>query len=214
MKAVYSRELRSYFTGLTGCVFAAFMLLFAGIFTMVYNLNYSYANFEYAMGNMPFVFLVIVPIITMRTFAAEKRGHTDVLLYSLPVSMTRVVMGKYLALLTMFVLPVAVICLYPLVLSMFGNVYLPAAYAAIAAFLFLGAALLAVGMFISSLTESQAVAAGVSFAVLLLNYFLAELSENLSSFSLFERYYEFTPSRTAPSWTPRPSTGRSAPSTA
>lgn len=148
MKAVYSRELRSYFTGLTGCVFAAFMLLFAGIFTMVYNLNYSYANFEYAMGNMPFVFLVIVPIITMRTFAAEKRGHTDVLLYSLPVSMTRVVMGKYLA-------------------------------------------LLAVGMFISSLTESQAVAAGVSFAVLLLNYFLAELSENLSSFSLFERYYEF-----------------------
>lgn len=191
MKAVYMREIRSCFTGLTGCVFAAFLLLFAGIFTMIYNLNYGYASFEYAMGNMPFVFLVIVPILTMRTLASEKREHTDLLLYSLPVNMTRVVMGKYAALLTMFALPVAVICLYPLVLSLYGNVYLPAAYAAVAAFLCLGAALLAVGMFISSLTESQAVAAGICFAVLLINYFLAELAPALESFSLFERYYEF-----------------------
>ena len=191
MKAVYIREVRSYFTGLTGAVFAAFLLLFAGIFTMIYNLNAGYANFEYAMGNMPFVFLVIVPILTMRTFAAEKRAHTDNLLYSLPVSMTKVVMGKYFALLTVFVLPVLVICLYPLVLSFFGEVYLPAAYGSIVAFLFLVAALLAAGMFISSLTESQAVAAGVCFAVLLVNFFLADLAENLAAFSLFERYYDF-----------------------
>ena len=184
MKAVYIREVRSYFTGLTGAVFAAFLLLFAGIFTMIYNLNAGYANFEYAMGNMPFVFLVIVPILTMRTFAAEKRAHTDNLLYSLPVSMTKVVMGKYYALLTVFVLPVLVICLYPLVLSFFGEVYLPAAYGSIVAFLFLGAALLAAGMFISSLTESQAVAAGVCFAVLLVNFFLADLAENLASYGL------------------------------
>ena len=176
--------MRSYFTGLTGAVFAAFLLLFAGIFTMIYNLNAGYANFEYAMGNMPFVFLVIVPILTMRTFAAEKRAHTDNLLYSLPVSMTKVVMGKYFALLTVFVLPVLVICLYPLVLSFFGEVYLPAAYGSIVAFLFLGAALLAAGMFISSLTESQAVAAGVCFAVLLVNFFLADLAENLASYGL------------------------------
>ena len=143
------------------------------------------------MRNLSFVFLVIVPILTMRTFAAEKRAHTDNLLYSLPVSMTKVVMGKYFALLTVFVLPVLVICLYPLVLSFFGEVYLPAAYGSIVAFLFLGAALLAAGMFISSLTESQAVAAGVCFAVLLVNFFLADLAENLAAFSLFERYYDF-----------------------
>ena len=184
MKAVYIREVRSYFTGLTGAVFAAFLLLFAGIFTMIYNLNAGYANFEYAMGNMPFVFLVIVPILTMRTFAAEKRAHTDNLLYSLPVSMTKVVMGKYFALLTVFVLPVLVICFYPLVLSFFGEVYLPAAYGSIVAFLFLGAALLAAGMFISSLTESQAVAAGVCFAVLLVNFFLADLAEDLAAYGL------------------------------
>ena len=184
MKAVYIREVRSYFTGLTGAVFAAFLLLFAGIFTMIYNLNAGYANFEYAMGNMPFVFLVIVPILTMRTFAAEKRAHTDNLLYSLPVSMTKVVMGKYFALLTVFVLPVLAICFYPLVLSFFGEVYLPAAYGSIVAFLFLGAALLAAGMFISSLTESQAVAAGACFAVLLVNFFLADLAENLASYGL------------------------------
>lgn len=184
MKAVYIREVRSYFTGLTGAVFAAFLLLFAGIFTMIYNLNAGYANFEYAMGNMPFVFQVIVPILTMRTFAAEKRAHTDNLLYSLPVSMTKVVMGKYFALLTVFVLPVLAICFYPLVLSFFGEVYLPAAYGSIVAFLFLGAALLAAGMFISSLTESQAVAAGVCFAVLLVNFFLADPAEDLASYGL------------------------------
>ena len=180
MKAVFRHELDTCFTNLTAYVFGAFLLLFAGIYTMVYNINYAVSNFEYVLSGMSFIFLIIVPILTMRVLAEEKKQKTDQLLYSLPLTMTQVVLGKYAALLCMLLLPLAIICLYPLVLTAFGTVYLPAAYGAICGFFFLGAALIAVGMFISSVTESQAVAAGLCFVVLLLNYFLASLAGFLS----------------------------------
>lgn len=181
MKAVFRHELSSYFTGVTGWVFAAFLLLFAGLYTMAYNLRSALANFEYVLGAMSFVFLVIVPILTMKVIAEERRQRTDQLLYSLPLSMTRVVLGKYLALLAVFAEPMLLICLYPLLLCAFGEVYLPAACSAVFGFYLLGAALIAVGMFISSLTESQAVAAGLCFIVMLLNYFISSLASYVSS---------------------------------
>lgn len=181
MTAVYRHEVSSYFTNVTGYVFGAFMLLFAGIYTMAYNLRACMVNFEYVLGGMSFVFLVIVPILTMKIIAEERRQRTDQLLYSLPLSMTRVVLGKYLALLTVFAVPVLVVCVYPLVLCTFGSVYLPAAYSAIFGFFLLGAALIAIGMFVSSLTESQAVAAGLCFVVMLLNYFITSLASYAST---------------------------------
>ena len=181
MKAVFRRELSSYFTGLSGYVFGAFLLLFAGIYTMAYNIRAAVSNFEYVLSSMSFIFLVIVPILTMRVFAEEKRQKTDQLLYSLPLTMTEVVMGKYLAMLVMFLIPLCIIGIYPAVLSHFGKVNLAAAYGALVGFFFLGAALLAVGAFISSVTDSQGVAAGLCFAALLVNYFLASLSSFFSS---------------------------------
>ena len=181
MRAVYRHELSACFTSLSGYVFAAFLLLFAGIFTMAINLQSAVASFEYVMRNMSFTFLVIVPVLTMRAIAEEKRQRTDNLLYSLPLSMTEVALGKYAALLTVFLLPVLVIASYPLILSAYGSVSLPAAFSAVLGFFFLGAALIAVGLFISSLTESQAVAAGLCFVLLLVNYFLTALSGYVSS---------------------------------
>ena len=179
MKAIFKHELSSYLTGVTGYVFGAFVLLFAGIFSMVYNLQYAYTNFEYALSNMSFIFLIIVPVLTMRVLAEERRQKTDQLLYSLPISMVDVVMGKYLAILVVFLIPMAIISLYPLVLSQWGNVFLPASYGAIVAFYLLGASLLAIGMFISSLTDNQAVAAGLCFVVMLLSYYLSSLADFL-----------------------------------
>lgn len=176
MKAVFRHELSSYFTGLTGYVFGAFLLLFAGIYTMVYNLNGPVTNFEYVPASMAFIFLIIVPILTMRVLAEERRQKTDQLLYSLPLTMTKVVLGKYAAMLVMLLIPTVIISIYPVILTLFGNVYLPASFGAVIGFFFLGAALLSIGMFISSITESQAVAAGVCFVVMLLNYFLASLA--------------------------------------
>lgn len=158
---------------------------------MVYNLKSALTNFEYVLGNMSFVFLVIVPILTMRVLAEERRQKTDQLLYSLPLTMTKVVLGKYAAMLMMLLLPVGIVCLYPLILSSFGHVYLPASFSAIAGFFFLGAALLAIGMFISSVTDSQAVAAGLCFVAMLLNYYISSLASYVST-SSFASFAAFT----------------------
>lgn len=175
MKAVFQREVKSYYDGVLGYIFTAFLLLFAGIYTMVINLNASYTNFEYVLGNMTFIFLVITPILSMRVIAEEKRQKTDQLLYSLPISMTKIVLAKYLAMLFVLAVPTVIIGFYPLILSLYGSVHLLASYGTLLAFFLLGAALLAIGLFISSLTENQAFAAVLCFLVLLLNYFLADL---------------------------------------
>lgn len=177
MKSVYLHEVSSAFTGLTAYVFGAFLLLFGGIYTLAYNLNMHIAEFQYVLQNVSFLFIFIIPVVTMRVWAEERRQKTEQLLYALPLSMTQVVLGKYLALLTQFLVPVAILSLYPLVLNLFGTVPMGAAYASICGFFFLGAALLAMGTLISCLTESQVVAAGLCFVVMLLNYFLVSLAE-------------------------------------
>ena len=181
MTAILRHELSSYFTNVTGYVFGAFLLLFAGIYTMVINLQSASPYFEYVLMNMDFIFLIIVPILTMRVIAEERRQKTDQLLYSLPLTMTQVALGKYLAMLVIFLIPVAIIGVYPLVLTAFGDVYLPAAYGALAGFFFLGASLIAIGMFISSLTESQGMAAGLCVVVMLFCYYSASLADYISS---------------------------------
>ena len=190
MTAVFRHELSSYFKSVSGYVFGAFLLLFAGIYTTDINLNAGLTNFEYVLDYMCIIFLIIVPILTMRV-VAEERQRTDQLLYSLPLTMTEVVLGKYGALLVVFLAPMAVIGVYPLILSAFGNVYLPAAYSAWLGFFLLGAALLAIGMFISSLTESQAVAAGLCFLVMLVNYFITSLADFIST-TAFASFAAFT----------------------
>lgn len=191
MTAVFRHELSSYFKSVSGYVFGAFLLLFAGIYTTDINLNAGLTNFEYVLDYMCIIFLIIVPILTMRVVAEERRKRTDQLLYSLPLTMTEVVLGKYGALLVVFLAPMAVIGVYPLILSAFGNVYLPAAYSAWLGFFLLGAALLAIGMFISSLTESQAVAAGLCFLVMLVNYFITSLAGFIST-TAFASFAAFT----------------------
>ena len=191
MKAIFRHELSSHFTGITGYVFGAFLLLFAGIYTTVYNLQLAVSNFEYVLSGMSFVFLVIVPILTMRVIAEERKQKTDQLLYSLPISMTEVVLGKYAALLVMFFIPTVLICLYPLILTSFGSVNLFGVYGAIIGFFFLGATLIAIGVFISSVTENQAIAAGICFTVMLLNYFLTDLASYLPT-SAISSFLAFT----------------------
>ena len=191
MKAVFRHELATYFTGLTGYVFGAFLLLFGGIYTMVICLNAGSANFEYVLSNLSFIFLIIVPILTMRVIAEEKRQKTDQLLYSLPLSMTGVTLGKYAAMVVIFLIPTGVLCVYPLLLTAFGSIYLPAVFSTVVGFVFLGAALLAIGMFLSSITESQGVAAGLCFVVLLVYYFLSDLSDYFST-SAFASFAAFT----------------------
>ncbi|MBO5098670.1 MAG: ABC transporter permease subunit [Clostridia bacterium] len=181
MTAIYKRELKSYFCSVTGYMFCAFMLLFAGIYTMAVNINSAYANFEYVLSNMSFIFIIIIPVLTMRVISEERKQRTDTLLYSLPVSMTKVVVSKYLAMLTVLAVPVLVMGLYPLVLSLFGKVNFLSAYSALVGFFLLGAGLISMGLFASSLTENQALSAGIAFLIVLINYFITSFAYYLSS---------------------------------
>lgn len=183
MIAVLKHELRLYFHSLTAYVFGAFLLAFVGIGSMLYNLQAAVSNFEYVLSFGCLVFVVIVPILTMRVIAEERKQKTDQLLYSLPITTTQVIMGKYLSLLTVYLIPLCIICLYPLIFSQFGDVYLLTSYGSILGFFIMGAALLALGLFISSLTDNQGFAAGIGIAVILLNYYSVSLSEYISSTS-------------------------------
>ena len=181
MKAVFKHELRTYFHSLTAYIFGAFLLAFVGIGAMMYNIQAAVSNFEYVLSFGCLVFVVIVPILTMRVIAEERKQKTDQLLYSLPITTTQVILGKYLALLVVYLVPLAVISLYPLIFAQFGEVYLLTSYGSILAFFIMGAALMAVGLFISSLTDNQGFAAGIGIAVILLNYYSVSLSEYVSS---------------------------------
>lgn len=179
MKAVLKHELHSYFTTVSGYVFGAFILLFAGIYTMAANIKGGVSDFQYVPAGMKFIFIAIIPVLTMRMFAEERRQRTDQLLYSLPLTMTKVVIGKYLASLVMLIIPLCIIGIYPIIYSFYGKEVFSMAYGSLFGFFLLGASLIAIGMFISTLTESQAVAAGICFVVMLLNYFLTSLSNYL-----------------------------------
>ena len=181
MGAIFRHELRNYFHSLTAYVFGAFLLAVVGLGSVLYNLQAAVSNFEFVLSFASIIFVVIVPILTMRTLAEERRQRTDQLLYSLPITTTQVVLGKYLALLVVYLIPLAVISLYPLLFSQFGDVYLPTSYGSLFAFFMRGAALLAVGMFLSSLTDNQGFAAGIGIAAILLNYYSVSLAEYTSS---------------------------------
>ena len=165
MTAVFKHELRSYFHSLTAYVFGAFLLAFIGIGAMRYNLQAAVSNFEYVLSFASLVFVVIVPVLTMRVLAEERRQKTDQLLYSLPITTVQIIAGKYLALLVLYLIPLAIIAVYPLIFAQFGDVYLLTSYGSILAFFLLGAALIAVGVFLSSLTDNQGLAAGLGIAV-------------------------------------------------
>lgn len=181
MGAIFRHELRNYFHSLTAYVFGAFLLAVVGLGSVLYNLQAAVSNFEFVLSFASIIFVVIVPILTMRTLAEERRRRTDQLLYSLPITTTQVVLGKYFALLVVYLIPLAVVSLYPLLFSQFGEVYLPTSYGSLFAFFMMGAALLAVGMFLSSLTDNQGFAAGIGIAAILPNYYSVSLAEYTSS---------------------------------
>ncbi len=181
MTAVFKHELRAYLHSFVTYLFCAFLLIFTGIGAMLYNIQSAVANFEYVLQFICIVTVVILPILTMRIISDEKKQRTDKLLYSLPISTGDIVIGKYLAVLLVFLVPMLIIAVYPLIFKQFGDVYLLTSYGAMLAFYLMGAAMIAVGMFISSLTENQGIAAGITIPLLLFNYFSVSLADYVSA---------------------------------
>ena len=170
MLAIYKREFKSYFQSMVGCVFVAFLVAFTGIYFTAYNLNAGYPYFSYTLSGSLIVFIVGIPLITMRSFAEERKNKTDQLLLTAPVSLTKIVLGKYLAMISVVAIPNLIFCLFPLLIKMNGTAYLKADYISIGVFLLLGCVYVAIGMFMSALTESQMIAFITTFGLLLILY--------------------------------------------
>ena len=184
MTAIYKRELKSYLTSMIGYLFIFFILVLTGIYFSAYQLSAAYPKFEYTLSALTFVFLIAVPILTMRVLAEERKQKTDQLLLTSPVSVGGIVMGKYLALVTVYAIPMGVICLYPILMSKFGTVSFAAAYTAILGFFLLGCANIAIGVFFSSITESQVIAAVLTFVFLFAFYMMSGISSFFSQTSI------------------------------
>lgn len=168
MTAIYRRELKSYFQSMTGYVFIAFMVLFMGIYFMAYNMMSGYPYFSYTLSGMVTIIMIGIPVLTMRSFADDRKTRTDQLLLTAPVSVAKIVLGKYLSMITVFAVPVILTSVCPLIIKMNGTAHLMEDYGTMLAFFFLGCVYIAIGMFISSLTESQIIAAVGTFGIILL----------------------------------------------
>ena len=172
MTAIFKREFKSCFTGMIGWVIAAVSLFFLGLYFTNRNLLYASSDFASVLYTMTMILLFLLPAISMRSFAEERKNKTDQLLLTSPVSIPAIVAGKFLAELAVFALPLAAAVVMPLLLQVFGTVSLVAAYSALLGYLLLGGACLAVGTWISALTENQILAYLATFGVLLVAYLM------------------------------------------
>lgn len=159
MSAVYKRELRAYMNNVYGWLFMAILLLFTGYMMFQNNLYDKAPEFELTLSGSQYALLLLIPILCMRSMAEDRHNKTDMFYLSLPMKTSAVVLGKYFAMLTVYAIPCAILCVYPLVLGAFGTVNFLIAYLSILLFLILGAALIAVCQFLSSLTDNLVIAA-------------------------------------------------------
>lgn len=165
MKGIYQKELRHCFQTMKGYVFIAMFLAVSGVlFTMV-NLLSQNSDIRTCFASLTTIAVFLLPILTMGLFAEERKQKTDELLLTAPVTLTAVVLGKFWATVTVFAIPLAVMGLYPVVLASYGAAAPMAAIGCLIGFLLLGMALIAIGLFLSMLTDSQFVAAMLTYAL-------------------------------------------------
>lgn len=174
MLAIFKKELRVYFSTVVGFAFIAFLIFLVSAFFCLFNIYAGNAVFSTSLNGVSFIFFIIMPILTMRIMAEEKKQKTDQLLYTAPVKITSIVFGKFFAMLMLLAIPIVLFMAYPMIMTMYGksSASMATDYIAILGFFLFGALYLAVGLFISTITESQVIAAVLTFIVLILSYFI------------------------------------------
>ena len=190
MAAIYKRELRSYFRTFIGWLFLAVTFFLLGIYFTVYNLLSGYPTISYVLQSAVFLFIVTIPILTMRSLAEERKNRTDQLILTAPVSVVQVVLGKYFALITILAVPTVLIGLTPVALMQAGEFQIGISYTSLLGFFLYGCLAMAIGLFISSTTESVVISAVLSLAVLFVGYIMSGLCNILSmgSTTVFSEY--------------------------
>lgn len=181
MIAIIGREFRSFFSSMLGYAIIAFYMIVVGIYFYVANFVIGYSTFETALTQSTFMFIVLIPILTMRSLADERKNKTDQLLLTSPLSVEKIVVGKYLGILAVYMIAIAITFVYPMILRSFGDVNMALTCYSIFGFALMGAAYIAIGVFISSLTENPVISAVVTFVVVLITYLMQSLSDLLPS---------------------------------
>lgn len=181
MLAIFKREFKSYFQNVIGWLFVAALLAVYGLYFYVYNLKNGYPYISYDLNGIGFIMMIAVPILTMRSLSDEKKTKTDQLMLTSPVSVGRIVAGKYFAMAAVYTIVIALFALSPLVLSIYGKVALSEAYVALFGYWLYGLSCIAVGLFISSISESVIISAILTFTALFLSYMMQSITGLISS---------------------------------
>jgi ABC-2 type transport system permease protein len=199
MLAIFKREVKAYFYSPIAYVLIGLFILISSVFFFMISLFSQSAEVNNVLSNMGFLLIFIVPILTMKVLAEDRKNGTEVLLLTSPSSLTGVVVGKYLATLLVYLVMIAVTLVYPIILFIFGKPAIPPMLGGYLGIILLGATLIAIGVFISSLTENQVIAAVISFVTMLILAFLQPISSSLGGniakalnwLSIFFRYDDF-----------------------
>jgi ABC-2 type transport system permease protein len=201
MFAIYKRELKSYFSSAIGYVVIATFVFFASLFFVAYNVLSDTSSMTGVFSSMMLIYVFLIPVLTMRSFSEEKRQKTDQALLTAPVSLIGIVMGKFLAAFTIYAIGMSCTVIFALILAAYATVQTWVIIGNIIGMLFVGAALIAIGVFISNLTESQIISAIASIFVMLLLFLMGNFSsitqntvvQNIiNSISINERYSNFS----------------------
>ncbi len=184
MLAIYKKEMHAYFTSMIGWLFLFFLLLGVGLFHWIFNILYGYSDFAYVLSSVSFIFILIIPVFTMRIIAEEGRQKTDQLLYTSPVSIVKIVLGKYLAMVSIFAIGMLILSVYPLTMMLYGDVNLKMEYGAILGFLLLGSTYMAIGMFVSAITDIQILAALMAAGIIFATIFASGIASVLPTDNL------------------------------
>jgi ABC-2 type transport system permease protein len=179
MLAIFNKEMKSYFASATAYIFMGIFLLISGIFFALQNVLQSNPYYNGVLGSMNFVFLLIVPVLTMKIISEETKTRTDQLLLTSPQTVGGIVLGKYFAAVALFLITLLITVLYPLILSLYGKIGGLEILSAYVGFFLMGCCFIAVGLFISSLTDNVVAAAVGTFGSLLFLWILDWIQQGL-----------------------------------
>ena len=168
MAAIFKREMKMYFSSMIGYVFTAFFVLVTAIYFSLQNILSLSPQFENVFNSVIMMFLILAPILTMRLLSEETKQKTDQLLLTSPVSVVGVVLGKFFAAVAVFIIALVITMLFPLILSFYGSIAVAQIIGSYIGFFLLGSSFIAVGLWISSITDNQIVSAVATFAAVFL----------------------------------------------
>jgi ABC-2 type transport system permease protein len=199
--AIMRRELSSYFASPIGYIFLAVFYVFSGFYFTVSCLFNNSGDLTYVFNSMFTIVLFLIQLLTMRLFSEDKKHKTDQALLTAPVSLTGLVMGKFLAAVLMYLLSLAVTLVYAVVVAVFTSPGWPQVMGNFISLLLMGMAFIGIGMFVSSLTENQLIAAVGSFAIALALIMIDSVAPSItvewlrkvfSAIAFYSRYSAFT----------------------